>query len=84
MSGKAWEHLVCYGVNDRVTFSNGVWLGEDIPEEKRKAEDILACPLVWEFLVSTGAEGWELVTVLESPAVRGSAVRTYFLKRTAS
>lgn len=76
-----FDYQVCYGVADRVTFANGTWLGADIPESKRKQEDIQTCPLMWEFLNKAGAEGWELVTILETPAVRGSMVRTYFLKR---
>lgn len=78
---QTFEYLVCYGVADRVTFSNGVWLGADIPESKRKADDIQTCPLMWEFLTQVGAEGWEMVTILESPGARGTSVRTYFLKR---
>jgi hypothetical protein len=78
-----FEYLVCYGVADRVTFSNGEWLGDDIPEAQRKQEDVLKCPLMWEFLANAGAEGWELVTVLEAPPTRFGTVRTYFLKRRA-
>ena len=76
-----FEYQVCYGVSDRITFANGIWLGKDIPESQRKAEDILACPLMWDALAKLGSEGWELISVLESPAAKGSAVRTYFLKR---
>ncbi len=76
-----FDYQVCYGVADRVTFANGTWLGADIPEAERRQEDIQTCPLVWEFLRGAGAQGWELVTVLESPAGRGGTVRTYFLKR---
>lgn len=77
-----YEYQVCYGVADRITFTNGVWLGSDVPESERRAEDIESCPLMWEFLSRAGAEGWELISVLETPAVRGGSVRTYFLKRT--
>ena len=76
-----FEYQVCYGINDRVTFSNGTWLGNDIPESQRKQEDILACPLMWEFLADAGADGWELVSVLESSAGKQVPVRTYYLKR---
>lgn len=75
------EHLVCYGLADRITFANGKWLGADIPEEKRKPQDALSCPLAWEFLNDAGIEAWELVTVLESQGNKGALVRTYFLKR---
>jgi len=79
---KRFEYQVCYGVADRITFANGIWLGADIPEEKRKAEDVQSCPLMWEFLNGAGAEGWELVTILETIAARGGGnVRTFFLKR---
>ena len=76
-----FEYQVCYGVNDRVTFANGVWLGDDIPEAQRKQDDILACPLMWEFLTSAGADGWELVSVLETSVGKQVPVRTYYLKR---
>jgi hypothetical protein len=78
---KRFEYQVCYGVADRITFANGTWLGADIPESKRKQEDIQTCPLMWEHLNSAGIEGWELLTVLETPSGRGGAVRTYFLQR---
>ena len=82
---KRFEYQVCYGIVDRVTFANGSWLGADIPEEKRKQEDFLTCPLMWEFLERAGSHGWELVTVLETPAqARTGVVRTYFLQREAS
>ena len=77
---KRFEYQVCYGLVDRITFSNGQWLGADIPESKRKPEDVLKCPLMWEYLERAGGDGWELVGVLETPAVKGN-VRTYFLKR---
>lgn len=76
-----FQYQVCYGVTDRVTFSNGNWLGADIPETQRKPEDVLTCPLIWDFLSEAGAAGWELISILESPAVRGNSVRTYFLKK---
>lgn len=78
---RRFEYQVCYGVADRVTFANGVWLGADIPEAKRKPDDMQTCPLMWEYLQQAGAGGWELVTILETPGVRGTMVRTYFLKR---
>ena len=86
-SQKQFEYQVCYGVSDRVTFANSTWLGADIPESQRKQEDILTCPLMWEFLSRAGADGWELITVLETTvqAARGEQkVRTYFLKRELS
>ena len=76
-----FEYQVCNGINDRVTFANGAWLGEDIPESQRQQEDILACPLMWEFLARAGADGWELVSVLETSLGKQVPVRTYFLKR---
>jgi hypothetical protein len=78
---RQFDYQVCYGVADRVTFANGTWLGANIPEAQRRQEDVETCPFVWDFLESAGAHGWELVTVLESPAARGATVRTYFLKR---
>ena len=71
-----FEYQVCYGVGDRVTLVNGAWIGGDIPESERKQED---CPLMWEYLNKAGAEGWELVTILEPGFLDG--VSTYFLKR---
>jgi len=78
---RQFDYQVCYGVGDRVTFANGNWLGPDIPEAERKPQDIQSCPLMWEYLNTAGAHGWELVTILETPAPRGQLVRTYFLKR---
>ena len=76
-----FEYQVCYGINDRVTFVNGAWLGDDIPETERKPDDILACPLMWEFLADAGADGWELVSDLETSVGKQVPVRTYYLKR---
>ena len=76
---KRFEHQVCYGVGDRVTFANGVWLGADIPDAKRKQADALTCPLMWEYLARAGAEGWELITALD--ILGGKGVRHFFLKR---
>jgi hypothetical protein len=81
-----FEHQVRYSVLDRVTFVDGVWQGEDIPEAKRRQNDVEACPLVWDYLHRAGAEGWELVSVVETPnAAKGQPwVRTLFLKRESS
>lgn len=81
-----FQHQVCYSVLDRVTFANGVWQGANIPEAERRPEDIQACPLVWDYLQRAGADGWELVCVLETPnAAKGQPwVRTLYLKRVAS
>lgn len=83
---RQFQYQVCYGVADRVTFANGIWLGADIPESKRRQEDVQTCPLMWEFLAQAGAEGWELITVLETPTgAKGEIkVRTFFMKRDAS
>lgn len=80
---KAFEHLVLYSVMDRVTFANGQWLGADIPEAERTHKDVETCLLVWEYLNQAGAEGWELVSILETPSqVKNQPhVRTFFLKR---
>lgn len=80
---RAFEHLVLYSVMDRITFANGEWLGADIPEAERVPKDVEACPLVWEYLNQAGAEGWELVSVLEtaSQVKNQPHVRTFFMKR---
>lgn len=80
---KRFEHLVCYSVGDWMTFANGQWLGADIPEAKRKKEDVKTAPIIWEYLNHAGSEGWELVAVIESSAGQGQFVRTYYLKREA-
>ena len=61
---RQFDYQVCYGTADRVTFANGNWLGQDIPESERKPADIQSCPLMWDYLNTAGAHGWELVTVL--------------------
>lgn len=78
-----FQHQVCYSVLDRVTFVNGVWQGNDIPESERQPKDVEACPIVWDYLQQAGAAGWELVCVLETPhQVKGQPwVRTLYLKR---
>ena len=84
--GTGFQHQVCYSILDRVTFVNGVWQGADIPEPERQQKDVEDCPLVWDYLDQAGAEGWELVCVLETPNVaKGQPwVRTIFLKRALS
>lgn len=86
---KRFQHQVCYSVNDRVTFVNGVWQGPNKPESERQQEDIAACPLVWDFLQLAGGNGWELVCVLETwprdaPKHGPQFVRTLYLKREQS
>lgn len=76
-----FEYRVCYGVADRITFVNGEWQGANVPEHERTIKDMKFCPLVWEYLNHAGADGWELVSLLETPAGSVEAVRTYFLKR---
>ena len=80
---KQFQHQVCYSVYDRVTFVNGEWQGADIPESERKPEDAESCMLVRDYLGQAGAEGWELVTVLETPNQNPKEpfVRTLYLKR---
>lgn len=83
---KQFHHQVCYSVLDRVTFVNGEWQGGDIPESERKQEDAGSCPLVWDYLAKAGAEGWELVAVLETAHQNPKQpfVRTLYLKREVS
>lgn len=80
---KTFEHLVLYSVMDRITFANGQWLGADIPEGERVPKDVEACPMFIDYLNQAGAEGWELVSVLETISqVKGQPhVRTFFMKR---
>ena len=78
-----YQHQVCYSILDRVTFVNGEWQGDDIPESDRKQEDAESCLLVWDYLAKAGAEGWQLVTVLETANQTPGQpfVRTLYLKR---
>jgi hypothetical protein len=83
---KQFQHQVCYSVIDRVTFANGVWQGADIPESQRQQKDVETCPFIWDYLQRAGAEGWELVCVMENPnPAKGQPwVRTIYLKREMS
>lgn len=81
---KRFQHQVCYAVFDRVTMVNGVWQGPAVPESERRQEHVEACLLVWDYLQRAGAEGWELVSVLETrhDLPKGAQlVRTLYLKR---
>ena len=81
---KRFQYQVCWSLSDHVTFVNGKWQGEDIPEAERQQKDMEGCPRVWDCLQCAGAEGWELVWILETPlgATKGPQHKqTLFLKR---
>jgi hypothetical protein len=60
------EYLVCLVQENRVTFENGHCQGEGRLDIARGNTSLESCPLVWDFLQSVGAEGWELVAVVDS------------------
>lgn len=49
----------------RVTFINGEWNGSVKREDAEMATAFLSCPMIYEYLDATGADGWELVSVTD-------------------
>jgi hypothetical protein len=82
---KTFKYRVCQAQMARVTFVNGHWQGLQIPEESNPAEMYNSCPMVWEYLESSGREGWELVAVTsQMDAMGGPGVANLlFLKKEA-
>jgi hypothetical protein len=80
---KTFKYRVCQTQMARVTFVNGHWQGLQVPEESNPTELYNSCPMVWEYLESTGREGWELVAVSsQTDGMGGSTAATLlFLKK---
>jgi hypothetical protein len=60
---KTFKYRVCRVQTARVTFVNGHWQGLQVPEESNPSELYNSCPMVWDYLESSGRDGWELVGV---------------------
>lgn len=78
---KVFEYCVCQVQQDRVTFANYQWQGSAPMDPSRSGESIASCPVMWEYLWSMGAEGWELVTVLDRAPTPDTPMSVLFLKR---
>ncbi len=57
MTNLRFEYRICQVQFSRVTFVNGEWNGTLPPTHEKAIE---TCPLVWEYLNKTGAEGWQM------------------------
>jgi hypothetical protein len=78
-----YEYQVCSVQYGRVTFVNGVWLGT-APISEDTSASLESCPNVWEYLQTTGRDGWELVSVISHPQSQAEAVQDMlYLKRPA-
>jgi hypothetical protein len=82
MAGR-YEYEVWMVQEDRVTFVNGRWRGPGNPA-RMLGEDVARalqnCPLIWDLLNEKGAEGWELIDVVNVQS--GDAIGTKaYLKR---
>lgn len=75
-----FAYQVCAMQNNRITFVNGVWQGEIGPDGVQPNVALDSCPTVWDFLNSSGEEGWELTAVLDQPAEE-IHIQTLFLQR---
>lgn len=78
---KAFEYCVCQVQHDRVTFVNYQWQGAAPMDPSKSSESMASCPVMWEYLWSMGAEGWELVTALDRAPTPDTALTLLFLKR---
>lgn len=80
---KTFKYRVCQTQMARVTFVNGHWQGLQVPEDAQPAELYNSCPMLWEYLESTGRDGWELVAVSsQADGVNSSnAANLLFLKK---
>jgi len=80
---KTFKYRVCRTQMARVTFVNGHWQGLQVAEESNPAELYNSCPMVWEYLESSGRDGWELVGVSSEVNGMGSpnAANLLFLKK---
>lgn len=76
---KTFKYRVCQVQMARVTFVNGRWQGLQVPEESNPAELYNSCPMVWEYLESSGRDGWELVAVTSQTDGMGSSVAATLL-----
>ena len=83
---KTFKYRVCRTQMTRVTFVNGHWQGLQVPEESSPAEMYNSCPMVWEYLESSGRDGWELVSAVSQSDPPGSpfADNLLFLKKEVS
>ncbi len=78
---KVFEYCVCQVQHDRVTFANYQWQGSAPMDTSKSQESIASCPVMWEYLWSMGAEGWELVSTVDRAATPETALMLLFLKR---
>ena len=80
-----YEYRVCQLQNSRVTFVNGEWQGQKAIDAAATAEALESCPWVWDYLASSGWDGWELVGVAEqmitTEGIYGVVSSSIFLKK---
>jgi hypothetical protein len=76
-----YEYRVCFVQGTRVTFVNGVWQGGKPMELADPQGSMDSCPEKWIYLESAGAEGWELVAVVELTHVKEDSALELYLKR---
>src|SRR5579863_7488400 len=70
----AFEYRVCFVQGTRVTFVNGAWQGQKPMNVDDAKTSVASCPEKYEYLATAGADGWELVAVLELVHVKDDAV----------
>lgn len=77
----SWSYTVASVQDSRVTWINGEWNGQVAvssgADDQAKMD---SCPLVWQWLQTVGAQGWELVSVVQKPA-QASMFQTLYLRR---
>jgi len=83
---KRFDYRVCTVQFDRVTFVNGGWIGKVKLMQGNTSEAALSCPLVHEYLIGAGNDGWELVACISQRAgvnqdASEDTTQTLFLKR---
>jgi hypothetical protein len=60
---KRFEFRVCQVQSARVTFVNGEWQGNRALAADQVDESLKSCSMEWDFLRSSGDDGWDLVAV---------------------
>jgi hypothetical protein len=76
-----FEYRVCQAQQGRMTFADGVWLGEVAQDAADVVAAFESCPQVWDYLNEAGAEGWEMVAATTRVEGAGAVVDVIYLRR---
>ena len=75
-----YEYIVAMEQHGRIAFVNEEWINP-LQGREPSAEDLQSCPEPHVFLNAKGAEGWDLVSVVQKTNEAGDQFTHIYLRR---